>query len=272
MRKQKMNSPAHKSTTILASVLTLAGLSGSVVAQDAIVIDNKGFVGVGTASPAVKLHVSDPTAAQILVQNTGATAERVPFVLINNGKTRFLIVNSGNAWTFDNDGAFFNISKVGTGFNEFQVGQNGDGFFRGDVYSKGIKLTSSRKTKTDIAPVEPRTILEQLTSLQVSTWRFQQDDSNRMHIGPMAEDFQQAFGMGDGRHIDVIDASGVALAAIRGLYQMVREKDAEITTLQEQLGQQQMRLDALEAQLAGVIERQAQADAVASARFALRSR
>ena len=63
------------------------------------------------------------------------------------------------------------------------------------------------------------------------------------HIGPVAQDFHAAFGLGDSdRAIGTVDESGVALAAIQGLNQKLeatektmREKDAEIQALQARL-------------------------------------
>ena len=52
----------------------------------------------------------------------------------------------------------------------------------------------------------------------------------------MAQDFHAAFGVGeDDRHISTSDADGVALAAIKGLHEIVREKDAEIQALKRRL-------------------------------------
>jgi hypothetical protein len=49
----------------------------------------------------------------------------------------------------------------------------------------------------------------------------------------MAQDFYAAFGVGeDETHISTVDADGVALAAIQGLYQSLQEKDARIATLE----------------------------------------
>jgi hypothetical protein len=39
----------------------------------------------------------------------------------------------------------------------------------------------------------------------------------------------------DDRHISTSDADGVALAAIKGLHEIVREKDAEIQALKRRL-------------------------------------
>jgi hypothetical protein len=49
----------------------------------------------------------------------------------------------------------------------------------------------------------------------------------------MAQDFHTAFGVGeDDRHISTVDADGVALAAIQALYQLVKERDAQIAALE----------------------------------------
>jgi trimeric autotransporter adhesin len=61
---------------------------------------------------------------------------------------------------------------------------------------------------------------------------------NTQHVGPMAQDFHAAFGVGpDDKHIATVDADGVALAAIQGLNQkleqQLKEKDARISALEE---------------------------------------
>ena len=48
----------------------------------------------------------------------------------------------------------------------------------------------------------------------------------RPHIGPYAEDFQAAFGVGDGATINPIDAIGVCLAVIWALSQRVEDLEA----------------------------------------------
>ncbi|MFV1981316.1 MAG: hypothetical protein ACC655_09205, partial [Rhodothermia bacterium] len=53
------------------------------------------------------------------------------------------------------------------------------------------------------------------------------------HIGPMAEDFFESFGLGgDERYIGTVDADGVALAAIQGLYELVKDQQELLTGLQ----------------------------------------
>jgi len=54
------------------------------------------------------------------------------------------------------------------------------------------------------------------------------------HLGPMSQDFYEAFGLGhDHKMISMLDAQGVSLAAIQGLDQIVQEKDKRIDALEK---------------------------------------
>jgi hypothetical protein len=109
---------------------------------------------------------------------------------------------------------------------------------------------SDRNAKTSILPVDGRQVLDVLMSVPISTWRYKGQSSAVQHIGPMAQDFYAAFGMGEDAHyIGTVDADGVALASIQGLYQVVQEKDAQIVALKQQNAKQEKRLDDLEARL-----------------------
>src|SRR5207302_5635522 len=78
-------------------------------------------------------------------------------------------------------------------------------------------------------------VLEQVTKLPVMKWAYTNDASVR-HLGPMAQDFHAAFGVGeDDKHIANIDEGGVALAAIQGLNQKLEQKETEITELKQRL-------------------------------------
>jgi hypothetical protein len=106
---------------------------------------------------------------------------------------------------------------------------------------------SDREAKSDISPVDGFQVLMLLTELPISRWNYTGQDSSIRHLGPMAQDFQAAFGLGESdRHISTVDADGVALAAIQGLYQLVQEKDAQLTAQQRQIAALETRLAALE--------------------------
>jgi len=99
-----------------------------------------------------------------------------------------------------------------------------------------MMMVSDRDAKTAAVPVDGREILDRLTSLPVSRWTYTADPSAAPHLGPMAQDFRMAFGVGsDERFIHAVDASGVALASIQGLHQLVREQRERIAELEARL-------------------------------------
>jgi hypothetical protein len=95
---------------------------------------------------------------------------------------------------------------------------------------------SDRTVKDNFAPVDTRRTLARLVELPLQTWNYKSQDSSIRHIGMMAQDFYAAFGVGeDDKHISTVDADGVALAAIQGLYQELTDRDAKIATLEARL-------------------------------------
>jgi len=105
---------------------------------------------------------------------------------------------------------------------------------------------SSRDTKENLKAVDAQELLDRLSGIEVSSWNYKAQDPSIRHVGPMADDFNalvQGLG-GEGEdYINALDADGVALAAIQGLYHLVQEQDAHISV-------QQQRIDDLEARLA----------------------
>jgi hypothetical protein len=95
--------------------------------------------------------------------------------------------------------------------------------------------SSDRAAKQDLRPVDPRAVLEGVARLPIAEWSYANDPSVR-HVGPMAQDFHAAFGVGpDERHISMVDADGVALAAIQALTRMVDDQRAELARLKARL-------------------------------------
>ena len=93
--------------------------------------------------------------------------------------------------------------------------------------------TSDREAKEAFQPVDERGVLEALVAMPVNTWSYRTEGEEIRHIGPTAQDFRAAFGVGyDERTIATVDADGVALAAIKGLAQVVAEKDRRIAELE----------------------------------------
>ena len=121
----------------------------------------------------------------------------------------------------------------------------------GSVSAQTFITTSDRNAKEHFNPVDGREVLARVAALPISNWNFKTDPTTR-HVGPMAQDFYAAFKVGaDDRHIATVDEGGVALAAIQGLHEVVKEKDAEITALKQRLTDLELAVSALAKQKGG---------------------
>jgi len=95
---------------------------------------------------------------------------------------------------------------------------------------------SDRDSKTNLLLVDGKQVLDRLAAVPISTWNYKSQATSVRHVGPMAQDFAAAFGVGDDdRHITTVDADGVAMAAIQGLNSRLKEKDGEIEMLKRRL-------------------------------------
>ena len=122
-----------------------------------------------------------------------------------------------------------------------------------------VNGSSSVHTKTDFASVDTEAVLDRVVAMPVTTWRYREGEAGVRHIGPMAEDFHAAFGVGYGAHtIADLDARGVAFAAIQGLNarleQRVGEQAREIAALRERQGEMVLLRAELAAMRASVME------------------
>ena len=108
------------------------------------------------------------------------------------------------------------------------------------LWVRGTFVSSSdRNAKENFREVNSRRLLDKVLALGISTWNYKEDPRAR-HIGPVAQDFHESFAVGsDDKHIAMVDADGVALAAIQGLNQKLETeleaRDVEIRELKEAL-------------------------------------
>jgi hypothetical protein len=118
------------------------------------------------------------------------------------------------------------------------------------VYGKIVSLTgqyqSDRSAKAGFSPVDSTEILSRLASLPIETWHYKVEDPSVRHLGPMAQDFHAAFGLGDDNtHIHSVDAFGVAFAAIQALHDLLLDQSAQIADLNRQLAEARSELQSL---------------------------
>jgi hypothetical protein len=99
-------------------------------------------------------------------------------------------------------------------------------------------VDSDRTVKENFATIDRHKILARLVTIPVESWNYKFQNPNIRHIGPMAQDFASAFGVGDDdKHISMVDAFGVALASIQALYEIIKEKDTKIAALEKRLNE-----------------------------------
>lgn len=159
------------------------------------------------------------------------------------------------------NGQFIKMFGPNGGEQEFDVAGNGTTTLYGPagvniqlnnssgiVTAKGFNNRSDRNTKTNFSSVSAASVLEKVSKLPISRWNYKDDAKSVQHIGPMAQDFEAAFGLngGDSNHINTVDAQGVTLAAIQGLNARLEQKDTQIKALEGKLSALEARFSALE--------------------------
>lgn len=237
-------------------------------ASNAIFVDSTGRVGFRTSTPVLDLHVNTSnTPALRLEQNDsgGFTAQTWDiganeanfFVRDVTGGSRLSFRIRPGAPTSSIDIAADGDVGIGTASPEskldielsadasapitalrlaniahddperFVVDSSGNVFARGS-----ITQLSSRDAKTDFASPDVDEVLKRVADLPISTWRYKDAASDDRHLGPVAQDFHAAFGLGrDAESVAPTDLAGVALAAIQALNAQLAERDARIEAL-----------------------------------------
>ena len=237
---------------------------------NALYIDQDGDIGLGTGSPTARLHISDGAALvndtttrtgagvgsfQVTHTAAAATDSHVLMNLEANGQVNFLFKDNADNVTWKqimNGGAgvasTFTISRDGSGSNEFVLGHSGDLTITGTL-TEG----SDASRKENFATIDPTEVLSKVIAMPITTWNYLEQEEIT-HMGPMAQDFYAAFGLGaTEKGIANIDSNGVAFGAIQGLHQHLENKDtkirdleAQVIALKGQLATQEARLQAIE--------------------------
>ena len=117
----------------------------------------------------------------------------------------------------------------------------------GNILATGtVTGSSDRNVKENFAPVNSREILDHVAAMPITRWNYKAD-AGVTHLGPMAQDFYAAFNVGmDDKHISMVDADGVALAAIQGLNQKLDEQRGELKQKETEITELKQRLEKLE--------------------------
>jgi hypothetical protein len=213
-------------------------------ASNSLVIDTDDDVGVGILSPGASLHVwrNDGSASLKVEEASTTESARELAQFSNDGTVTYRFTDTQGTASTGDDFNWIAGLKTNNQFIITLVGTIASPLWRidssGNVTATSFNPTSSRALKEGFTAIDPRQVLEQVVAMPISEWRYKKDVTSSRHLGPVAEDFRAAFGLGaDGQHISVTDLGGVSLAAIQGLDQALGEKDQRIRAL-EQANQQ----------------------------------
>lgn len=153
--------------------------------------------------------------------------------LIDADRQRFMFQENA-PWDLLNRYAGVSGPFAGFGANQ-QSKQSGN--LMGDIGSAAqtaasmYLLLSSRSAKEIGPEADGEEVLRGVRGLEVGRWKYREDavpEDQSPHIGPYAEDFAETFGVGDGRHISMIDAIGVLFASVKALTDKVDRLTAEL--------------------------------------------
>jgi trimeric autotransporter adhesin len=208
-----------------------------------------GGVGINTNNPARMLHMrgDESNTPTMLFESDDAPEERRIAALFMNVSTGHMSIGR-----MTDDGASLDSTQfqIRSDNGYVGIGRSGGSIAHPLHMASGAHVTaagswenvSDRNSKMAFESVDVAAALQALADLPLSTWEYKAEPGVR-HLGPMAQDFAAAFGLGSNdSSISTVDASGVALAAIQGMH-------AELVKERERNDELEQRLAALESLL-----------------------
>lgn len=155
-----------------------------------------------------------------------------------------------------------------TAANQFLVrASGGTNFYADPAGTMGVFLpagggswasVSDRTKKENVEPVDGAAILMKIKKLKITNWNYRSQDDAIRHMGPTAQDFYQAFHLGDNKEsIAMIDMDGITMLGIKSLYQQLLSMAAleKVNELNQKIKELDdftalnLRLDALQSKL-----------------------
>jgi len=148
------------------------------------------------------------------------------------------------------------LAVTATGPGQFVVRAAGGVFFNSNPQlTTGVQLDpnssqwlslSDVRTKHRFRELDGNDVLAKIAAMPVTEWSYKAQDDAIRHIGPTAQDFRAAFGLGeDPLRIGTLDADGVALAGVRALEARSRAQAERLEALERRLAEALAALAAL---------------------------
>jgi hypothetical protein len=120
--------------------------------------------------------------------------------------------------------------------NQFLVRASGGTTFYSNIgLSSGVRLAPNASAWSSLSDVNSKErfrdldgadVLAKIARMPIREWNYKAQDAAIRHVGPTAQDFHAAFGLGeDPLRISTIDADGIALRAVQALEARTRGAD-----------------------------------------------
>jgi hypothetical protein len=190
--------------------------------------------------------------------------------LQNSASGNFSVAIGKNARTANRQGSivlgdgcagFSSDSVYPTANNQFIArGCGGVKIFTNQGLTAGVELASGgsswsavsdRNRKENFLAVDGEDLLARLRGVPVTTWNYKAQDRGIRHLGPMAQDFSAAFGLGESNLlINTLDIDGVNLAGVQAVAARTDALRSENQALRARVSDLEARLARLEALLA----------------------
>jgi hypothetical protein len=223
---------------------------------NSIYVDSSGRMGLRTATPALDIHTntSNTPAMRLEQNNAGGFAAQTWDVAGNEANFFVRDITGGSQLPFrivpgapTNSIIIKNDGKVGMGTftPESRLHVFGNLTVEGslDLRDGSFPFRAS-------APqiINNQAILDKLLRVSVINWTGDGENAG-LHITPNLSELKTAFGIGNQTKTSVMDVLGINMAAVKAVYAVVQQKDAEIQALKQQNADLQKQLAGIETRL-----------------------
>lgn len=212
--------------------------------------------GEGSVAIGYNTYTTNPYSVA-LGNNVQAVADRSfalgSFVSTNNKNGSFILGDASNSTVLKNstlnqmmmrfDGGYILYTNAATTLGNYV-----------NTSSSGWSSISDRNKKENFEQLSGEEILRKLKGVPVSKWNYIDGSDDVKYIGPMAQDFYRAFGLGgtDSLGINSINIDGVNLAAVQALIirtDELKKAQDELKVSNVKLDEQQVQIDAMRKEL-----------------------
>jgi len=205
--------------------------------------------GVGSLSMGYKNIASGGHSTAIGYKNTASAsyttalgntveAKHLGAMVLGDGQTGLRESTFDNSLSaFFNGGYFFHTAGDITGSTGVSINAGGGAW----------NTMSDKNKKENFKTVDKQEILDKLVAMPVDSWNYKTQNKNITHIGPYAQDFNKAYGLGDGKlSISTIDSNGIALVSVQALAERNKILNQKNKELEHKMNSLEARLSKIE--------------------------